>query len=411
MVYTLKPGEYDLPPDPNVYVTCLEDSSFGDIVKAHLYLFKVSIKRYLKVLLNYILIPFIKKTCSLNSDREKRGRTVKKTRRYLKAAVIAADLHQKQITHLHAHYAHRPAETAMRAALWTGISFSFTAHAKDLFLTNKSKVYSLVKKAEFVLTCTRDGKNYLRNICKPKYHDKIECIYHGLPLEKYGCDPNKKYDGSPIILSAGRFIDKKGFDVLLESLFILKRKGIKFKCIIAGDGRLDKEIKSLSIKLGLEQDINFPGFLSENEMIKLYRKGCVFVLSSRESADGNKDGIPNVILEAMAFGLPVVSTSVGGIPEVVRNHWNGLLINPNDSIELADAIEIILRNNKLREEMGSRGRKTVNQKFDIQKNGKVLFDHFINRSNGLKMKFDQKIDKTERIEKFQTLNQSEYVKR
>jgi glycosyltransferase involved in cell wall biosynthesis len=268
-------------------------------------------------------------------------------------------------------------------------------------------VSRLVKRAGFVLTCTRDGENYLKSIIKPKYHEKIDCIYHGLSLDRYSRTSQNANRGLPIIISAGRFIDKKGFDILLESLHILKKRGIKFNSIIAGDGKLTCEIKALTERLGLKDLVRFPGFVSEKNMIDLYRQGSLFVLPCRESADGNKDGIPNVILEAMASGLPIISTSVGGIPEVVINGQNGFLIRPNNPVELADTIEKIINDKSLVQKMGAEGRKMVSQNFDIEKNGKILFEHFLTKTSLLKDKFSPELRSRVEAGKNQALTRGE----
>jgi len=308
----------------------------------------------------------------------------------LKSAVIAADLLKRDVAHIHAHYAHRPAEMAFRVASFTGIPFSFTAHAKDLFLTRKSKVARLVKRSSFALTCTRDGEKYLKSIVEKKYKRRINCLYHGLPLDRFSPPPRfKPTKDKPVILSAGRFIDKKGFDIVLLALAELKKRGIEFRCVLAGDGSLIDQIKYETPTLGLDQNVEFPGFISEWTLLKLYAEADVFALACRESADGNKDGIPNVILEAMAFALPVVSTRIGGVPEVIRSGKNGCLVEPEQPQAFADALEFLLTSNKTRKDMGQKGRKLVERDFDIIKNSEKLFRLFLKRSEPLRVHFSE----------------------
>lgn len=380
LVYALRKGDYDLSLNNNITVVYLDERPWRQVLCAHLYLMRRRPAAYRHTLWKRIIFPFLKAIAPL-SPAERRRRAGKKLRRYTKSAVIAADLLKWNTAHIHAHYAHRPAEMALRVSGFTGIPFSFTAHAKDLFLTRRSKVARLVKRASFTLTCTKDGEKYLKSIVPERYQRRIYCLYHGLPLERFCAGGADKPAGSrPVILSAGRFIDKKGFDILLSALAEIKKRGIGFRCILAGDGPLADEIKNKAAVLELTREVEFPGFISEWTLMQLYDQADVFALACRESADGNKDGIPNVILEAMAFGLPVVSTRIGGIPEVVRSGENGCLLEPEKPQVMADALEYLLLNKNIRNGMGRRGRKLVANNFDIFKNSEKLFRLFLRRS-------------------------------
>lgn len=385
LVFSLRKGEFTYPRNPNVEIIYLKEQSFWRALRAHLSLLINSPRRFIRILFKYILFPYLK-VLKLKNSRARRKRTAKRTRLYLKAAVIASELIKKKVPHIHAHYAHHPAETAFRVAGFTDLPFSFTAHAKDLFLAKKSKLQHLVRKAAFVLTCTRDGERFLKNQCLLKYEPKIHCLYHGLPLSRFF--PLKEKNESPripVILSAGRFINKKGFDVLLLSLSLLKKRGLDFRCILAGDGRLVDDINGLVDSLDLRQVVEFPGFLPEEDLADLYRHASLFALACRISPDGNRDGIPNVILEAMASGLPVVSTAVGGIPEVVKNSENGFLIEPDSPEAFADALESLIREEALRKKMGEKGRQLVSRQFDISTNSEKLLRLFLKQSEKLRL--------------------------
>lgn len=385
LVYSLRKGDYELPLENNITVVYLEERTWQQIISAHMILMWRRPAAYWRTLIKRIIFPFIK-AIGPKSPSERRQRAGKKARRYLRSAAIAADLLKWNTAHIHAHYAHRPAEMAFRVSSFTGIPFSFTAHAKDLFLTRKSKVARLVKRSSFALTCTRDGEKYLRSIVSEKYHRRIYCLYHGLPLDRFSTQTPSRLPGTkPVILSAGRFIDKKGFDILLLALAELKKRGIEFRCILAGDGLLADRIKKNTEALGLAREVEFPGFISEWALMRIYAETDVFALACRESADGNKDGIPNVILEAMAFAIPIVSTRVGGIPEVLKSGKNGHLVEPDKPLDLADALESLLKDNKRRKKMGQTGRKLVAGNFDITKNSEKLFRLFLKRSQLLRV--------------------------
>ena len=389
LVFSLRKGEFNFPRNPNVEIMYLKDQSLWRAVRAHGYLLAHSPRRFIRTLWKYILLPYARVLKPKNS-RERRKRTAKRTRLYLKSAIIASEIIKKKVPHIHAHYAHHPAQTAFRIANFTDRPFSFTAHAKDLFLAKPSKLRNLVKKSAFALTCTRDGERFLKSQCSSKYEPKIHCLYHGLPLSRFFplAEKQPKKDESaktPVILSAGRFINKKGFDVLLLSLSLLKKRGLNFKCILAGDGRLVDEINGLVDSLGLRQEVEFPGFLPEEDLAELYRQASLFALACRISSDGNRDGIPNVILEAMASGLPVVSTAVGGVPEVVKHEENGFLIEPDAPEAFADALESLIKGNDLRKRMGEKGRQLVCQQFEIKNNSEKLLRLFLKRSEKLRL--------------------------
>jgi len=383
LVYSIEEPEGKPAVDPRIRVKYLSRQPAARVAAAHLSLLMKSPARYLRTMRDIAAFRF--KGTTPGTSRSKKQRTRRRTRLFLRSALIAADFRRHRVAHIHAHYAHHPAEAARRVSAWTGIPFSFTAHAKDLFLTKPWKLARLVRQAEFALTCTRDGEAHLKKACRPRHHRKILCRYHGLPLTRFA-PPNgsERETEPPLILSAGRHIEKKGFDTLLSALALLKGRGREFRCVLAGDGRLEPELRRMRADLKLERVVDLPGFVTQGELAKLYRRAALFALPCRRMPDGNRDGIPNVVLEAMACGLPVVATAVGGIPEAVIPGKNGLLPPTDDPPALADALDLLLADVGLRENMGREGRNLVCREFDIRRNTRRLARLFLSRSFALR---------------------------
>lgn len=389
LIFSLTEGEDQLPYDPAIRLVCLEKIFIWKKIIHHSFIFIRQPSGYLTIFYKQIILPSLrdfKKKVELEKREKKRK---KRSQQFSNAVSIAYEVSKKDVAHIHAHYAHLPSQVALIVSDFTGIPFSFTAHAKDLYLAKHSRLTRLVKRATFVTTCTSDGESYLKNVCKAKYHKRLNCVHHGIDPEKFLSirrDNSGKY---PLILSAGRFTEKKGFDTLLHALSILKERNIPFNCIIAGGGKLKTNILALIKELHLDEHVELPGFLNEKALINLYHKADVFVLASRQLSDGNRDGIPNVILEAMASGLPIVATDVGGIPEVIENNKNGLLSPPNNPESFVDSLETLLTDQSLREKMGKNGRAFVADKFNLEKNTQKLFGLFIKYSKTLNLTADK----------------------
>ncbi|MCB0190932.1 MAG: glycosyltransferase [Anaerolineae bacterium] len=292
--------------------------------------------------------------------------------------VYAAHLLRHQpCDQIHAHFIDRAATVALVAGRLMNVPYSVTAHASDIYV-NPILLPEKLSEAKFVATCTGFNEHHLAQQGEGLFNHKVNCIYHGLEISKYQPavppPPEKK-----LILGVGQLREKKGFSYLLKACQRLVAQGYEFKCHIAGEGPLRRTLEAQICELSLNDTVTLCGALSHSDVIEKYRQATVFVLPAVLGADGDRDGIPNVILEAMAMQLPVVSTQHSGIPEVVEDGLNGLLVPPADDKALADALARLLDSPDERRQMGLKGRQTVNRKFDLERNVKRLFAEFMAR--------------------------------
>jgi glycosyltransferase involved in cell wall biosynthesis len=274
------------------------------------------------------------------------------------------------IDHLHAHFVDRAALVALVAGRLLERSFSATAHANDIYV-DPVLLPEKIASAKFVATCTRHNGAHLRSAVNGASRGKVRCIYHGLDLSEYAPGPHRQRD-HPLILSVGQLKHKKGLHDLLDACRILVERGLSFDCQIVGEGPLRGELTARIAELDLRSRVRLLGALPHDAVVEKYREATIFALPCVTGPDGDRDGIPNVILEAMAMGLPVVSTRHSGIPEAVEDGRTGLLVPPGDPGEIANAIARLLENGLLRERLGSRGRERVKEVFDVDANARAL---------------------------------------
>jgi glycosyltransferase involved in cell wall biosynthesis len=208
---------------------------------------------------------------------------------------------------------------------------------------------------------------------------KIKLIYHGLHIAYFKPVIQQTTQATQEILSVGRFVEKKGFNFLLAACLVLKNKGLKFHCRIIGEhGDAYALLKETVEQFGLEQYVTLEGPKAHDELMQIYQQSQIFALPCQIVGDGDRDGIPNVLVEAMASGLAVVSTNISGIPELIKHQHNGLLVAEKNSRELADAIEQLMTDKAFSKKLSVNARDTVLQEFDSAQTTlqlKRLFDH------------------------------------
>jgi colanic acid/amylovoran biosynthesis glycosyltransferase len=291
--------------------------------------------------------------------------------RLYQAAYIGVRLQEMGIHHVHAHFAGMAARTAFWIEKFFAISFSFTAHANDIFAPRGFEIGldKLVNAARVVVTETDYAERFLRERF-PDRANRIHRIYNGLELA-----PFKRADFSstpPVIVTVGRLIAKKGFSDLIRACRLLLERGKSFRCEIIGEGPLEQELREQIAQLDLQGCVELPGPKPQHEIREHLAAASVFVLSSVVDPDGGMDNLPTVIMEAMAAGLPVVSTSIGGIPEMVIQNETGFLVPPGDVTALAGAIEKIISDRLLAQKLGQAGHERAQRLFSIEKNVREL---------------------------------------
>jgi glycosyltransferase involved in cell wall biosynthesis len=286
---------------------------------------------------------------------------------------------QKSIVHIHAHFANYPTDIAMLVSTFTGIPFSFSAHAHDIYV-NPQELTQKISRSKFVTTCTQYNKKYLDKLVSTSEKDKIHRLYHGVDLAYWQSDLPQNRQNRKQILFIGRLIEKKGVIYLLEAVELLKKKKQAIRLVIVGKGKEEQKLKNFCHSHELSDDITFLGRQNPLQIKKLFACSDIFVLPSIIASNGDRDGIPNVILEAMASGLPVVSTPVSGITEVIQQEYNGLLVQERDASQLADSIFALTNDETLRNSLRNNGLHTVSQKFDSKKCNLLLKNLFESES-------------------------------
>jgi glycosyltransferase involved in cell wall biosynthesis len=290
---------------------------------------------------------------------------------------LARSLTQREVTHLHAHFAHSPAAVAHLAHLAGGPPFSFTAHAKDLFTTPRREIAPRARAASFVVTCAGANREYLEPMVGAVPSDRLQIVYHGTDVSVF--NPLVRAPEPGRVVSVGRLVSKKGFADLVESLSLLARRGVRFQCEVFGDGPLRRSLEARIQAASLAGRVTLRGSRLQPEIIEAYHRAAVFALAPVVTEDGDRDGIPNVLVEAMACELPVVSTRVSGIPELIEDGVDGLLVSPGDPVALTDAIQRILNDPFLARSLGVAARRKVERQFDLEANTRTLLRLFDSR--------------------------------
>ena len=293
-------------------------------------------------------------------------RSIPSLRHAIEGLWLARDLRQNGVGHVHAHFIHSPAAVTYLAFLAGGPPFSVTAHAKDLYTTLPRNLRIRAHAARFLITCTRFNAAHLAGLVSAR----TQVVYHGTDLQRFS--PDRSHVEPQRILSVGRLVAKKGFKDLVDALALLQSKGLRIRADVYGGGPLRPELEARAHRLGLDGRLTFHGARLQDEILAAYRRATVFVLAPVVTNDGDRDGIPNVLVEAMASGVPVVATKISGIPELITDGIDGLLVNEHDPAALAGAIERVLIDSELAEQLGRAGRRRVEREFDLVANTQRL---------------------------------------
>lgn len=299
----------------------------------------------------------------------RRDPTPNRVRRFGQALVLATEL-PSSIKRLHAHFLHTPASVTRYASMMTGLPWSVSAHAVDIWTTPAWELSEKLDSCDWAVTCTKNNTNYLRDLCATP--EKISLSYHGIDLGRFAAAEvqhterdGRDFTDPVVILSVGRAVEKKGYEVLLSALAALPHE-LSWRLVHIGGGALQTRLQQQAQRLGIGDRIRWLGAQPHSRVLSHYRVADVFVLASRIASNGDRDGLPNVLMEAQSQGLPCVSTDVSAIPELIIDAETGLLSAPDDSAQLARNIQALITSPVRRRALGEAGSRRVRGEFDFQ---------------------------------------------
>ena len=300
----------------------------------------------------------------------RRDRTRNRVRRFGQALVLAAEL-PAEIDHIYAHFLHTPASVARYAAMIRGLPFSISAHAKDIWTSPDWEIAEKIGDARWVATCTAANRDHLAATSGAP--EKVHLVYHGLdfgdlPAAPETRAPNDGRDAEePVtILSVGRLVAKKGYDDLLTALAGLPA-GLHWRFEHIGRWDLKDRLAAAAERLGIADRIVWHGAQARDDVIAAYRGADLFVLASKVAPDGDRDGIPNVLMEAMSQGLACIATGISGIPELISDGVTGWLTPPADPDALRNALAAAIADPAARKRIGTAGACHVRDRFAFRK--------------------------------------------
>ncbi|HYN11389.1 MAG TPA: glycosyltransferase family 4 protein [Burkholderiales bacterium] len=313
-------------------------------------------------------LPTYKKTNRVWLRDLARDPTPNRLRRFGQALVLAAEL-PPDVARLHAHFLHTPASVARYAAMLRALPWTGSAHAKDIWTTPEWEKREKLASCEWLVTCTRVNREHLDALAPP---GRVELVYHGVDLGRFPPPRGERADrdGSKdpvMILSVSRLVEKKGTEVLLEALSRISSH-LNWKFVHAGGGPLASRLERRARALGIAARVEWRGPLTQDQLLDEYRRADLFVLASRIAADGDRDGLPNVLAEAQSQALACVATRVSAIPELVRDGSTGLLVEENDPDALARTIGALIADPARRRLLGEAGLARVRNDFSLQEN-------------------------------------------
>ena len=305
-------------------------------------------------------------TFRLMLTRFRRSRKLATIKHLLQAGYLVQSLLPRtDVCHLHAHFAHSPTSVALFASKLCGLPFSFSAHAKDIYTSDQHQLREKISLAKFVVTCTEYNRRFLQRLVSDG--PSISCVYHGIDAEFFSRSSAGREPAPPYrILSIARLVEKKGLSTVFRALRILLDQGYSLRYTLIGDGEERRLLLQKLDRLGLGGITTWLGTQPHHRVIDEYRKADLFVLGCEVASNGDRDGIPNVFLESMAMGVPVLGTRVSAIPELVEEGRTGLLVNPGEPEAMAKSMVKLLRDEELRHRIIDSARRRVREEFNNQ---------------------------------------------
>lgn len=337
------------------------------IVPAHVYSILAFRRRYFTVLLQLL----------------REAGSARNAGKALKDISIAAfflfRLRQSGITHIHAHFLSLPTRIAMIMSRISDIPFSASAHAQDIYATSRENLAGILRHLKFIVTCTASNKAFLDNMIKGEESAKVIHIYHGIDCNHWKQKALRweSAAGQPIrLLTAARLVEKKGIIYLLRAMRELTKSNYDVRLSIVGDGPLYETFNSYIQAYGLGSRVTLLGAMGQESLRAYYGDSDIFILPSVVAADGDRDGLPNVLVESLAVGLPVIATATSAIPELILHGQTGLIISERDARDIADAVIRLSTDTLLYNTLQLAGRKLVRDRFNIDHSTHRLADLF-----------------------------------
>jgi colanic acid/amylovoran biosynthesis glycosyltransferase len=294
---------------------------------------------------------------------------------FCEAVYLATDVKGERVQHMHAHFSINAATVALVLARLLDISFSFTTH-NNLFydqLILKEKI----RDAKFIIVVSEYNRRFIAKLMPGEDHNhKIHTVHYGLSVEDFSPPATRSKNEVPLIFMVSQLAERKGIPYLVKACHILSERGINFQCILAGDGPQRPIIEQLIEQYKLHDKVKLVGALFQEQLKDYLNQADIFALPCIVASNGDIDGIPNVLMEAMALEIPVVSTYVSGIPELIENDHYGLLVDEKDEVALAKALQRLLEDEALRSRLGKNGRRKVIDEFNIKHNAAKLAEIF-----------------------------------
>ena len=308
-----------------------------------------------------------------------RHRSEPDSQRMFEAIWLAPRLRERGVRHVHAHFGGLAARTAWWLCELFGFSYSFTGHANDIFCATDFPVSNeaLVLGARFVVTETDFARRWMEEKY-PHARGKVFRVFNG--IEMSGFPPRDPAGAVPSIVSVGRYVEKKGFGDLIEACRLLSERGVEFVCSIVGGGPLETELRAQIEQARLSQRVKLLGPTSQAEVRRLLAQASIFALACVPDSEGGSDNLPTVIMEAMAAGVPVASTRIAGVPEMIADGQEGLLTEPRESRSFSASLERLLRDPAFAASCGERGRATAVAKFSIEETTRALKHLLVQRA-------------------------------
>lgn len=309
-----------------------------------------------------------------NAQAFSQKKLLKVMRDWLVCICINRQLPPVNFDHIHAHFAGWPSDIGFIFSLLLKRNFSFSAHAHDIYTAPHTiKKKSLL--SDFVITCTGYNKSYLVSVCGCP-EEKINLVYHGLNVNKWVFKRISNVNSGNLILTIGRLVEKKGVIILLKAALLLKTKNITFRIVIIGEGPEQNSLKAFVRNKGLKENVFFLPTLEQTHLQAHYHAADMFILPCVIDKNGDRDGIPNVLMEAMACGTPVISSNLSAIPELVVHNETGILVRPGDPVDLFNAIETLINDPMKKNELARNARKTLESSWTLDRSNQKILSLF-----------------------------------